>query len=1020
MANNKELNYAIESNRIFHEFTMDSILNKIINSGNSQITRIDSMQLDYHLKMVGTAYNSFKRLTVDKPMIDKAAKAIATGQSMFSMMTKIPDDTEITEIRPKAIVGYINMIDKALNGNIDEKKEKKLTSFDKIMEDLGPDLFDGNMEFFRDACQYNVTAIARTNNARVKSINVDTINYSIIPWICNFDNTSKNIGDMVKDYRYTMEYIRTTVPRILNTASALRQQGVQNRISDNRYGQFSIKATKNILNIISFLTIIVMRKINTTTEIMNKYTEICRCFIEYVAKENPIIKEDCSVGDEYIPSASWYKCINGDLTDITKSCEDVIHYYSQYNDLSKGELLLLNDLNKSSVVVNPYNLDKSLNYATYDTEPYNIKDAFYAIESGLTNFEQSMSDEFKFANKIISESGLTLDMIDQYREKLEPITSMTRYSTQEATFSRSVPFMICKELMSMPDNLRIITELANQCYNHAVEVSNRVIDNANMEIKDPFVQESLRTFTSNFIESYKTFAESVYDAFTDRVNSLSRHLNGLHLPNRVDETAYFGVEESTNDMISDLNILSFEDTLDMQTEAYKAEENNAARVIIEKYMNEVRGDVFVEQAGDEPKPESHPQETQREGESEPVKKEGEQDGQEKPKETESEGDGKPEDKEKSDTNGQTDKTENKENFFARLMDRIKKALLNYLNKMRDKLDAEFTSKEFTSKINAVMNDEAIKYLNDLTEPKYGIRILKTAVQGYVGPLYGESKRSVNGKSHEELQSAVKNFDVNFKNMDTSVIINASEENYRKVILEQFFHKTLSMSNVTVPDSIRSESAMTEVTEFIKERIYETWSYGGLSKQEGGPDNEIGRGPESGGPKRKFVLDEVVKYLKYCKASGNETPVGWLPEKTTLENTLDKIQKSFTNAYDKADEDQGSSEKSDDEKKKEAEEKKKQDDLVKKKLEFCGTCFNATVQAFKDCIISRARDYINVLNRLVPDEIRGRHGGNPEGIKSDNEEEKSEDNNNEENKTDQNEGSNNDNGNSGSDQSNEEK
>ena len=145
-----------------------------------------------------------------------------------------------------------------------------------------------------------------------------------------------------------------------------------------------------------------------------------------------------------------------------------------------------------------------------------------------------------------------------------------------------------------------------------------------------------------------------------------------------------------------------------------------------------------------------------------------------------------------------------------------------------------------------------------------------------------------------------------------------------------------------------------------------------------------------------------------------------PEKTTLENTLDKIQKSFVNAYDKADEDQGSSEKSDDEKKKEAEEKKKQDDLVKKKLEFCGTCFNATVQAFKDCIISRARDYINVLNRLVPDEIRGRHGGNPEGIKSDNEEEKSEDNNNEENKTDQNEGSNNDNGNSGSDQSNEEK
>lgn len=1022
MVDKRELNYAIESNRIFHEFTMDSILNKIIDSGNSQVARVDKMQLDYHLNMVGSAYNSFKRLTVDKSMLDRVSRAIISSESTFSMVTKIPDENEITAIRPRAIIGYINMIDKALNditkGKVDDKKEKKLTSYDKIMEDLGPDLFDGDMVLFRDNCHYNVDAIARVNNARVKSINADTINYTIIPWIYNFNDTSNDISGLVKDYRITIDYIKNNVPRILNTAASLRQQGIQNNLKDNRYAQFSIKATKNLLNIISFLTIITMRKINTTTELMNKYTEICKCFLEYKSKETPIIKEDCSAENEYIPATSWYKCINGDIGDITKSCEDIINYYSQYNDLSKGELLILNDLDKSNVVVNPYNLDKSLNYATYDTEPYNIKEAFYAIESGLSNLEQNMSDEFKFANKIISESGLTLDMVDQYRERLEPITSMTRYSTPEATYSRSVPFMICKELMSMPDNLKIITELANNCYNHAVAICNRVIDNEGKEIKDPFVQESLRTFTGNFVESYKTFAESVYDAFTDRVNALSRHLNGLHLPNRVDETAYFGVEESYDDLNSDLNLISFEDTLDIQSNEYRLEENKAARMIIERYMSDVRGDVFTEgdengstsssssteqqSSGEQTKSESQPQQTSDANQNQETRKEGEStDGTEKPKENESNSDGKTEDKDKSDTNGSSDKTDDKENFFKKIMERIKKALLNYLNKMRDKLDAEFTSKEFTSKLNAVMNEDAIKYLNDLTVGKYSIHILKTAVQGYVGPMFGSAKRSVNGKSHEELQTAVKNFDVNFKNIDASVIVNATEENYRKVILEQFFHKTLSMSNVTIPDNIRSESAMSEITDFIRERIYETWSYGGFSKEEGGSDNEIGRGTETGEPKRKFVLEEVIKYLKYCQANGSETPAGWLPEHTTLENTLDKIEKSFGDAYKKSEDNNensdNNSEKSEEEKKA-AEDQKKKNELIRKKLEFCGTCFNTAVQAFKDCIISRARDYINVLNRLVPDDIRSKHGGKPEGVNKDNEEEKTEneDNNSEEN------------------------
>lgn len=1020
MIDKRELNYAIESGRIYHEFTMDSVLNRLVNSTNSVVNRVDSLQLDYHLKMVGSAYNSFRSLELDKAMVDKASQAIAAyTDSTFSMITRIPDENEITEIRPKAILGYINMIEKGLSditkGKVDNKKEKKLTSFNDIMEDLGPDLFDGDISFFRDRCRYNVSAIARTDTSRSKSINADTINFYIIPWIYNFGDTSKKIGDLVKDYRFTMDYIRNNVPRILNMAAELRQKGVANNMSDNRYTQFSIKATSNLLNIISFLTIMVMRKINSTTELMNKYTEICRCFIEYTNKETVIAKEDASLGDEYIPAASWYKCINGDLTDITKSCEDIINYYSQYNDLSKNELLLLNDLNKSDIVVNPYNLDKSLNYATYDTEPYNIKDVFYAIEAGLTNFEQNMSDEFKFANKIISESGLTLDMVSQYREKIEPITSMTRYSTPEATYSRSVPFMICKELMSMPDNLKIIMDLVNKCYVHATQLNVRIVDNPNKEIKDAFVYESLRTFMGNFIESYKTLAGTVYDAFVDRVNALNRHLNALHLPSRVDETAYFGVEEGY-DLNSDLNVISFDDTIEMQMESFKLAETSAAKSAIRQYMSKVRGDVFTE---DGEKGEGGGDTNGTNGSSDSGTSSSSTDsntngtppagGDNKTNETQSQTQSNPDtkttDQNKTDPNEQTKQDdqkgdENKEGFFKRLMERIKRALLNYLNKMRDKLDAEFKSKDFMTKYNAVMNDEAVKHLQEMSEGKYNQRILKTAVQGYVGPMYGPNRKSVNGKSHEELQSAVKNFDVNFKNLDTSVIMNATEENYRKVILEQFFHKTLAMSNVTVPESIRSDVPMSEVTDFIKEEIYRTWSYGGLNEEEGGSKNEIGRGPETGTPKKKFVTNEVINFLKYCGANKGETPAGWLPEETTLENTLSKLENSFKNAYSNANDNNGSSENTEGENKdnQKSEEDKKRDDLIKKKLEFCGTCFNTAVQAFKDCIIARARDYINVLNRLVPDDIRTRHGGNAEGVteKDDQENNNSENQNNNDN------------------------
>lgn len=1016
MIDKNELNYAIESAKIYHEFTMDSILNRLVNSTNTYVNRVDNLQLDYHLKMVGSAYNSFRSLELNKTMVDKASQAISTySDSTFNMITRIPDENEITEIRPKAIIGYINMIEKGLSditkGKVDNKKEKKLTSFDSIMEDLGPDLFDGDISFFRDRCRYNVTAIARTDSARSKSINADTINFYIIPWIYNFGDTSKKIGDLVKDYRFTIDYIRTTVPRILNMAADLREKGVATNMNNNRYGQFSIKATSNLLNIISFLTVIVMRKINTTTELMNKYTEICRCFLEYTNKETVIAKEDASLGDEYIPAASWYKCINGDLTDIIKSCEDIIDFYSQYNDLSKNELLLLNDLNKSDIVVNPYNLDKSLNYATYDTEPYNIKDVFYAIEAGLTNFEQNMTDEFKFANKIISESGLTLDMVTQYREKIEPITSMTRYSTTEATYSRSIPFMICKELMSMPDNLKIIMDLANKCYVHATQLNVRIVDNPNKEIKDAFVYEALRTFIGNFIESFKTLAGTVYDAFVDRINSLNRHLNALHLPNRVDETAYFGVEEGY-DLNSDLNLISFDDTIEMQMESFKLAETEAAKSAIRQYMSKVRGDVFTEQnengegggnTGSSGTGTSSTSTDTTTSSTPPAEGEDTRNNGETQDQTQSSTDTKNNDKDKTDPNEQTKQDDqkgddNKEGFFKRLMDRIKRALLSYLNKMRDKLDTEFKSKDFMAKYNAVMNDEAIKHLEEMSEGKYNQRILKTAVQGYTGPMYGPNRRSVNGKSHEELQTAVKNFDVNFKNIDASVIMNATEENYRKVILEQFFHKTLAMSNVTVPESIRSDVPMSEVTDFIKEEIYRTWSYGGLNEEEGGSKNEIGRGPETGTPKKKFVTNEVINFLKYCGANKGDTPAGWLPDETTLENTLNKLENSFKNAYGNSNnnnetsdnkEDNNNNENKDNQK---SDEEKKRDDLIKKKLEFCGTCFNTAAQAFKDCIIARARDYINVLNRLVPDDIRTRHGGEAEGV-NDNDDQENENQNN---------------------------
>lgn len=1042
MIDNRELNYAIESNRIFHEFTMDSILNRIINSGNNQINRIDKMQLDYHLKMVGNAYNSFRRLSLDNSMIDRASKAISmNNNSTFNMVTRIPDESEITEIRPRAIVGYVNMIDKSLSditkGKIDDKKEKKLTSYDEIMKDLGPDLFDGDIIFFRDNCHYNVTTIARTDPARSKSINVDTINYQIIPWIYSFDNTSKKISDMVKDYRLTMEYIRSTIPRVIDTAATLRQQGIQNKLKDNRYSQFAIKATNNLLSIISFLTIMVMRKINSTVEIMNKYTEICRCFLEYTDKEIVVAKEDASTDSEYIPNSSWYKFINCDITDITKSCEDILNYYNEYNDLSKNELIILNDLNRSDMVINPYNLDKSLDYSTYDTEPYNVKDVFYSIEAGLKNFEQSMTDEFKFANKIISESGLTLDMNSQYREKIEPITSMERYSTPEATYSRSVPFMICKELMSMPDNLKVIMTLAKDTYNHAIEIRDRITNNPDKEIKDDFVNESLRSFMSNFIESYKNLTATIYDAFLDRINALNRHLNGLNLSDRVDSTAYFGVEESYDDLNSDLNLISFEDTIDTQMEEYRVEERRAAMHVLEQYMYNVRGDIYTEeenkttenetekseapsesQNSESAKPANEPEKTESESKPE-EKKDGteKQDTETQNKDEQSQSDtnkkDENEDGKKSDESAK-DNNETKESFIKRLIDRIKKALLNYLNKMRDKLDQEFTSEEFVTKLNSVLNDDSINHLTELSEARYGTRILKTAVQGYVGPMFGSGNKSVNGKSYDELKTAVNNFDNNFKNIDASVIMNASEENYRKVILEQFFHKTLTMSNVTIPDNIRSDVPMSEVTEFIKERIYETWSYGGLSKQEGGSDNVIGTGPETGAPKKKFVTEEVIRYLKYCQASGSESPSGWLPEKATLENTLNKLEQAFGKSYENADNtnDQNSSnnngEKTEEEKKKD-EEKKKQEELVRKKLEFCGTCFNTAAQAFKDCIISRARDYINVLNRLVPDDIRTKHGGKAEGVTDDKEEDnKTEENNSNENNSDNGKDSNNDN------------
>jgi hypothetical protein len=530
----------LENNMTYYrEGVLDNVISvAITNNGETQ------------MKVIADSFSQLKDMVADIPeMTDFYVKTHDT--QLFDTMplaTVTRDTSVIDKIRPQYLYQMVSQISECIDLYLKDQSNKSMI---ERMYFTDAYLINMKKQMVKTAIPYNLEPrdMARYDNKHSSVCNEEYIITNVRPFLRNVPQQIKEIEVVVNDAEGILKRSYDELIIYSQTATKLFRE---NKIDKDQFrflNEFMYKAIRKFLAASSYLTFIILKKINDVNYNIMSFKELQQKLLRYHPEAERILHEsamDGNMNDLDFP-AIVKDALNAKNSAIRAFVNTVIGREKADFTFSRGDQARLSDL-------------------VFEDHPYNqsmivkVIDAFNGISQSLDIIESNMKDPLVPFDDIMKKANFDVPLSERFTSIIGSITDVSMYDEQIVNTLEDYDVMVdvYKTCLNEINGIGILSEKLVErislVYNKYKEMRQAMefVDSdrfANVETTKEMI-----CFFDNFDSDYQQLVLNIMKALIDRIEHLSMIAdevrNKLYQNPDVDNT--FGESSEDDDIFSEL------------------------------------------------------------------------------------------------------------------------------------------------------------------------------------------------------------------------------------------------------------------------------------------------------------------------------------------------------------------------------------------------------------------------------------------------------------------------------------
>ena len=515
-------------------------------------------QLEQIGGMKGELYTFFT--TCNKNLLDSLPPKVEA---------EIISKPDVFDIKPVYLNQYVTTIGSIIDKTI--KGEDTRNDVDRLSDTITID--NVKKQLVRTSLPYNSAPKhldGLVNNGVTKKIDSTYVNDAIIPFL---KTTNSIYPQLVKDVDITISAIKSCIKDIFAynaTIENIRQKEGMDSITIKRINYVTYNCYRALMEIVSFLTYMVMRKINYYSGNINLCIFVYS-FINQIMENNPVHE---SVSESLLPEDT--NNLKEELMQgRADSYDSISHDIYEYNS---G--VLMNSPESPMAVLGRSvegSIETTVDNTDYDKTQYEEANKMYIIISQGLDIISSYSDDYLLVfDDIISKAGFQLSLEDRFRSILDGFDKVDDYTSASnlPTDSLNMYFKMLAEIKNYGNNMTTLAKNIYDCKMKMETLTDRFENNINGEYANAEAVNELKLFMESFKEQYDKLTNIVAGKFMLRLKNINIAMELMNTK-RVENNDLNNelAEENTNFNETDLQsiILEYEAQTDMMFESLMRE-----------------------------------------------------------------------------------------------------------------------------------------------------------------------------------------------------------------------------------------------------------------------------------------------------------------------------------------------------------------------------------------------------------------------------------------------------------------
>ena len=523
-----EQDYVLGNLELYREFDSSHFISNAKSAITNKVEAVNmNMKFDYYANMIEKAIASFSNIKINKEDVK---------EFLTSFNSKVLDDSgilirditqsDIGKFKPQYIAQYINMVQVLIDNVI--KGEANQSDIYRFMNGSLVDKVEAQV--VKTNLTYGTTPKELIKENKVPKVKADSfyIKTKVIPFITNYDKIKQ---ETLAEANAVMNAIRESCESVKAMLGAVETIKSSNQIDFERVkllNQVSYNTMRGIIDIISFVSFLMIRKINNITSAViscnELYNDISLRF-KGVVKESAFDQNILPTDTKSLSEA----LINGNADAYSSLANNIYDFHRGMPSANKIEDISLYR-NSSLDRDNDLEVDQD----NYNKSIYNeIGKAYISISTGLDILGAEGDDYLLVFDDVLKKSGFAILLEERFQNELRNITDVTEYSSSANVSDvnvtdTNIKQRLLSEIRDFGKNMETISAIIYETYKKIILLSTRFDNNINGEYKDMETTNEIKIFLKSLQEQFINMTDMVAQNFYIRLKSLGSILSTLN------------------------------------------------------------------------------------------------------------------------------------------------------------------------------------------------------------------------------------------------------------------------------------------------------------------------------------------------------------------------------------------------------------------------------------------------------------------------------------------------------------